>query len=164
MKKLIALTMLMVMALAVPAMAALKVLPEDLAGELELIACEHYAAEKNVSLDSVEVTEAWVRELFNIGREVYIVVLGDKESVYVDVAEKIVLSEEEMEALIAEDLANEPEEPVFRTMAIGIEPGEGDEATATDNPEEKSNAPYYIGGAVVAGLGLGALALRRTSR
>ena len=158
MKKLIALTMLMVIALAVPAMASLKVLPEQLSSELENIAKEHYAAEKNVSADSLTVSEAWVRELFNIEREIYIVVFGEKESVYVDVAEKVVLSEQDMEDLIAEDLANEPEEPVFRTMAIEVDAGDG-EVNATDT-NEKSNTGFYIGAALVAGAGIGSMILK----
>lgn len=162
MKKLIALTMLMVIALAVPAMAALKVLPEELSTELEQIAKEHYAAEKNVSADSLKVTEGWVRELFNIDREIYVVVIGEQESVYVDVAAKTVLSEEEMEALIAEDLANEPDEPIFRTMAIEVGSEDG-EVNATD-AEEKSNTVYYVGAALVAGLGVGTALLKSRSR
>ena len=161
MKKLIALTMLLVIALAVPAMAALKVLPEELSQELEQIAKEYYAAEKNVSADSLEVTEGWVRELFNIDREIYVVVF-DKESVYVDVMDKVVFSEEEMEALIAEDLANEPDEPIFRTMAIGIGAEDG-EVNATE-AEEKSNTVYYVGAALVAGLGAGTLLLKSRNK
>ena len=162
MKKLIALTMLMVIALAVPAMAALKVLPEELSSELENIAKEHYAAEKNVSVDSLTVSEAWVRELFNIEREIYIVVFGEKESVYVDVAEKVVLSEQDMEVLVAEDLANEPEEAVFRTMAIEVDAGDG-EVNATD-ASAKSNTGFYVGAAFVAGIGIGTMFLKARGR
>ena len=162
MKKLIALTMLMVIALAVPAMAALKVLPEELSRELEQIAKEYYAAENDVSADSLEVTEGWVRELFNIGREIYVVVIGEKDSVYVDVAEKTALSEEDMEALVAEDLANEPDEPIFRTMAIEVGAEDG-EVNATEN-EEKSNTAYYVGAALFAGLGAGTLLMKSRSK
>jgi hypothetical protein len=154
--------MLLVIALAVPAMAALKVLPEELSQELEQIAKEYYAAEKNVSADSLEVTEGWVRELFNIDREIYVVVIGEKDSVYVDVMDKTALSEEEMEALIAEDLANEPDEPIFRTMAIGIGAEDG-EVNATE-AEEKSNTVYYVGAALVAGLGAGTLLLKSRNK
>ena len=160
MKKLLALTLLLVVAFAVPAMAALKMLPEELALELEGIAKEYWAAEKNVSVDSLTVSEAWVRELFNIEKDVYIVGFGKEDFVYVDVAEKAVLTVEEIDALVAEDLANEPDEPVFRTMAIGIEAGDGD-VHATEAEEEKSsNTAYYVGGALVIGLGAGALLLR----
>ena len=161
MKKLLALTLVLVLALAMPAMAALKMLPEPLALELEEVAKDHLAAERKISADSITVSEAWVRELWNIEKEIYIVVLlvgDDKISVHVDVAEKAALSDDDFAALVAEDLANEPEEPVFRTMAIGIDTDDA-EVGATEAEEQTSKLPYIIG-AVAVGLGAGALVLK----
>ena len=161
MKKILALTLALVVALALPAMAALKMLPEPLALELEGIAKEHLAAARNVSVDTLTVSEAWVRELWNVEKDIYIVVFDiddTKVSVHVDVAEKAALSDEEFDALVAEDLANEPEEPVFRTMAIGID-GDG-EVNATATEKATSNTPYIIGGVALVGLGAGAFVLK----
>ncbi len=161
MKKVLTLTLVLIIALAVPAMAALKMLPEALALELEEVARDHLAAERNISVDSITVSEAWVRELWNIEKDIYIVVLlvGDEKiSIHIDVADKAALTDEEFEALVAEDLANEPEEPVFRTMAIGIDTDDA-EVGATDAKEQTSKLPYIIG-AVAVGLGAGALVLK----
>jgi hypothetical protein len=160
MRKFFALTIVLVLALTAPAMAALKVLPEELSLELEGIAKEYLAEKLDVSADSLTVSEAWVRELWNIEKEIYCVVIDvndEKMGVYVDVAEKTVLTEEDFEALVAEDTANEPEEPVFRTMSIEVD-AEG-EVVATDGAK-KSTMPYVVGAVVLAGLGAGAFMLK----
>ena len=158
MKKVIALTMIMVIALALPAMAALKVLSEELSAELELIAKEHYAAENKVPVESLKVTEGWVRELFSLKQEVYVVVFGEDKSVYVDVATKKVLSAKEMEDLIAQDLAKAPSEPIMRTMSLAVDTTEVEvEDTANTT---RSYTAYYVGAALLAGAGAGLVLLK----
>lgn len=159
-KKIFVLTLALLVALAVPTLAALKMLPEPLALELEGIAKEHLAQARNTSADKLSVSEAWVRELWNIEKEIYIVVFDineEKVSVYVDVAEKAVVSDADFEALVAEDLAKAPEEPVFRTMSLEVD-ADG-EVTATQTEKAASKVPFIVG-AVVVGLGAGAFLLK----
>ena len=101
-------------------------------------------------------------ELFNINVEVYnvpMVVGGVKTTEYLRVDTKAVLTEAELEALRAEDLAKAPEEPVFRTMSIGIEDTDA-EVTATATPD-KPNYTLYVAGLVgLVVLGAGATFLK----
>jgi hypothetical protein len=118
--------MLMVLLTAGQAFAALKVLPEDLQAELHQLAIEKVAQDLNISVDRIEVNESWVRELHNIGVELlHVNLLVDNNSsnykkifVVVDVATKEVYTEEKAEELIAEDMVNAPDEPVFRITTL----------------------------------------------
>lgn len=156
--KRIAILTLMLALLATPALAALKILEAPLAQELEGLAKQNAASRYNVSVDKVAIDDPWLLELFNIGTEVYIVpmvVNGVKTTEYVRVDTKTVLSEAEMEALRAEDEENAPEEPVFRTMAIGIENDDA-EVSATTAPQKANYTPYVAGVAGLVVLGAGA--------
>jgi hypothetical protein len=163
MKKIIALTLILLV-FAIPASAALRMLPESQVQELESIAKEHIAAERNISVDQVVISEAWVRDLWNIEKELYIIIAriqDEKEhiEVAVDIIEKNVYDREEMEALVAEDMANEPDEPIFRTQSIGAP--DADEGFAASAPKPNSNKMVYVvGAALVIGLGAGALILK----
>lgn len=156
--------MLMVLLTAGQAFAALKVLPEDLQGELHQLAIEKVAQDLNISADRIEVNESWVRELHNIGVELFHVnLLVDNNSsnykkifVVVDVATKEVYTEEEAEELIAEDMANAPDEPVFRTMALPTTEVTDDEQTtdgevritAIQDGQTKADGEVHITGGV----------------
>jgi hypothetical protein len=169
MKKIIVLTLILLV-LAIPASAALRMLPESQVQELESIAKEHIAAERNISVDRVIISEAWVRDLWNIEKEIYIIIAridGQKEhiEVAVDIVEKIVYNREEMEALVAEDLANEPDEPIFRTESIGAPDADDGFADITSGPESDSNKIVYIVGiAMIFGLGAGGFVLKSKLR
>lgn len=161
MKRIVIFTLMLAL-LATPALAALKVLEAPLAQELEGIAKQNAASRYNVSLDKVVIDDPWLLELFNIKVEVYnvpMVVNGVKTTEYVRVDTKAVLTEAEMEALRAEDEKKAPEEPVFRTMSIGIEDTDA-EVTATATPD-KPNYTLYVAGLVgLVVLGMGATFLK----
>lgn len=161
MKRIVIFTLMLVL-LATPALAALKILAAPLAQELEGLAKQHAATRYNVSIDKVVIEDPWLLELFNINVEVYnvpMVVGGVKTTEYLRVDTKAVLTEAELEALRAEDLAKAPEEPVFRTMSIGIEDTDA-EVTATATPD-KPNYTLYVAGLVgLVVLGAGATFLK----
>lgn len=150
MKKVIALTLLLIVALAVPALGALKVLEASLAAELEGLVRQQIAKERNIDVAKVLVTEAWVRELHNIKTDVYIVITtvgNEKSESYIRVSDKYLLSEKEFQALVADDEKAAPSEPVFRTTSLGAPEAGTDTAVITSAPEQtKSKLPYIAGG------------------
>jgi len=161
--KRIAILTLMLVLLATPTLAALKMLEAPLAKELEELAVKAAAARHNVSVEKVEIIDPWLLELFNIKTEVYVVPLvvnGEKVTEYVQVDNKKVLSQSEMEALRADDEKNAPEEPVFRTLAIDM--GEEDTEVTVTGTNKPSLLPYA---AVFVGLiALGGAAFAIKSR
>lgn len=150
MKKVIALTLLLVVALATPALGALKVLEASLASELEGLVRQQIARERNIEVSKVVVTEASVRELLNIKTDVYVVVTtvgNDKFESHVRVSDKYILSQKEFQGLLADNEKAAPAEPVFRTMSLGAPEAATDTAVITSAPEPaKSKLPYIAGG------------------
>ena len=122
MKKILVLTLVLMMMFSATAFGALKVLPQELEAELTGIAIEGIATEKGVDVSKIEVIEGWVQEFHNIGREIFnVVVIIDKEqkaSIAVDVETKELINEEGVKTLLEENAAKEPDEPVFRTMNL----------------------------------------------
>ncbi|KAF0195173.1 MAG: hypothetical protein FD169_1527 [Bacillota bacterium] len=156
MKRITILALLLVL-LATPAFAMLKVLEAPLAKELEGLAKQHAASRLNVSVDKVAVDDAWLLEFFNIKVEVYVVpmvVNGVKTTEYVRVDTKAVLTEADIEALRAEDNKNAPKEPIFRTMSIGIDKVEA------EAPKKPNYTPYVAGVVGLVVLGAGAIILK----
>ncbi|MEW6523084.1 MAG: hypothetical protein AB1445_05855 [Bacillota bacterium] len=162
MKHIIA-AVLLLMVLAAPAAAALKELPEPLAQELQLIAKEHVVARENISLDKITVSEAWVRELRAIGKDIYMVtVLGNdtKFMVTIEVSSRKVLNAEEFEALVKEDTEKTPADAVY-TLSLPAT-SDGDEVT-TMAPARDLRAAYVAGVALVL-LGLGTVHMKIRKR
>ncbi|MDP3488215.1 MAG: hypothetical protein Q8S19_09860 [Bacillota bacterium] len=161
MKRIAMLTLILVL-LATPAFAMLKVLEAPLAKELEGLAKQQAASRYNVSVDKVVIEDAWLLELFNIKVDIYVVpmvVNGTKTTEYVRVSNKAVLTEAQMEALRAEDEAKAPAEPVFRTMAIGIDNTDA-EVSATATPSKPNYTLYVVGLVGLVTLGAGATFLK----
>lgn len=147
------------------AAAVLKVLDPTLSEELREIAKVHLMQSENSSLEAIEISDGWVREFWNAGVDVYMVVAvvdgglaTERElQIPVRVDQKVVLSDAEFAALEEEDKALEPEEPVARILAV-----EGDEALAEDTSNEAGSTVYYLSAAALAAMLLSAvLYLRR---
>lgn len=158
MKKIAILTLMLIL-LATPALAMLKVLDAAVAQELEGIAKKNAAAEHKVELSKIAIQDPWLRELYNIKLEVYVVpmvVNGAEVTVYVQVDTKEVLSDAAMKALVAENLAKEPSEPVFRTMSLATDT----EAVEDTNQENLNYLPYVAGIVGLVTIGAGAVIFR----
>ena len=151
----VVLAMLMILALEAPAGAALKVLPEEQSRELEEIALECVAVSEGIDIKELRVSEAWVRELRGLGKDVYMMVIqhgAEEYYVAVAVGSKAFLRQEEVEALIEADSQQTPSDAVYTTGIIL------DEADAQEPPTTTDPHPVmvWIAGGVLF-LGLGAL-------
>ncbi|MDP3058573.1 MAG: hypothetical protein Q8N36_03860 [bacterium] len=153
MKKMLVLTMLLIIVLATPSLAALKILEPALALELETVARQHVATTKGVDLAKVTISDAWLQELFNTKNDVYVVnvkVNDVTEETYVQIANKKILTAKEYQELVDENIKKAPSEPQTRTMSATAE----EVAIITTKEVEKSKLPNYLGGmAVFAALG-----------
>ncbi|MBS3873846.1 MAG: hypothetical protein KGZ92_02730 [Firmicutes bacterium] len=161
MKRILLLTLVLVM-LALPASAMLRVLEPSVALELETIARNHIATERNIPLAQVVAVEPWLLDLRGLGTEIYVVplVIGeDKLTVNVRVSDKALLTEKEVEDLKAAEVATATKsDRMFTTMSV---------ATDTAQPEAAgvSTLQYaLIGGFAVLALGTGAIVLRKRLR
>lgn len=157
MKRLLALTLIMLVLTAVPAFAALKILPEDVQERLHNLALKEYPG--------YQVEESWVQEFVATGREVFRVVLAkdnEKVEAYIDVSAEAVLTEAEYEEIVAAEADAQEENPIFTTM--GAEDTGG---LITDGAEETANknvVPWLVGGLVVLALAGGAALYRKKSK
>lgn len=130
---------LVLMLMTGQAFAALKVLPEEIAAELQGIAKETIAVEFSVDVDDVKVQEAWVQELFNLEIDLYhvnaMVGTDNKAIVIIKVDTKEILTQEQYTELMEEDRTIAPDEPVFRTMALDAdETVSSEDETPQDTP------------------------------
>jgi len=163
MKKILVLTLVMLMVMATSAMAMLKVLEPALASELEGLVREQLAKERNVSLDRVVIEEGWVLELHSIKTDLYVVIAtvnGEKVETHVHVGDKRVLTKEETAALKAENEKAAPSEPVFRVMTAI----ETTDKQITESAPVAESRPWYLaagGAGILAVLGAGAFVLLR---
>ncbi|SES63341.1 hypothetical protein SAMN05660297_00009 [Natronincola peptidivorans] len=137
-KKIMLIT-LVLMLMTGQAFAALKVLPEEIAAELQGIAKETIAVEFSVDVDDVKVQEAWVQELFNLEIDLYhvnaMVGTDNKAIVIIKVDTKEILTQEQYTELMEEDRTIAPDEPVFRTMALDAdETVSSEDETPQDTP------------------------------
>lgn len=151
---------ILLLTMAGPAVAVLKVLEPELSEELREIAKAYLVQEENISGDAITIEDGWVREYRNVGVDVYMVAavvdkgLATERKVQlpVRVDQKVVLSDADLAALEEEDNALAPEEPVFRVtgdpVAEEVSPGAG-------------NTNYYIAAAVLAALILGTTLITR---
>ncbi len=155
MKRVLAVSLLLLLVLAAPAAAALKMLPDAQAQELEGLALEYLASETGIDVEELEVSEGWVRELRALELDIYMVVIlhdDDKFMVAVHVEEKLVLSDDELEALVAEDIEKTPEDAVY-TLNMPVDTTEeGTDEEAGDR--DLRTVAYWAAGAVIL-LGLG---------
>lgn len=109
---------------ASPAYAMLRVLEPELSDELKAVAAEHLANSKNISADSITINDAWLREFFNIKVDVYMIeavidqglATERKIQIPVRVDTKAMLTEADLALLAEEDNAQAPDEPVMRIM------------------------------------------------
>lgn len=127
MKKLIATTLiLLLIAISQPAFAMLKVLDPEVSSELRNIAIDHITANHGVDKDSVSIEDGWVRELFHIKVDIYMIEATlnkgnadeQKLQIPVRVDTKSVLSEADFALLVEEDAAQTPDEPIARVMSL----------------------------------------------
>jgi hypothetical protein len=119
----------MLVMLASPAYAMLKMLEPELSDELKAIAKDHAASSRNIDAASITVDEAWLREFFNVKVDVYMVeatidkglATEQKIQIPVRVDTKTALSEADFALLTEQDNALAPEEPVMRIMSATVE-------------------------------------------
>ncbi len=137
----------MLVMLASPAYAILRVLEPELSDELKAIAKEHTASSRNIDAAALTIDDAWLREFFNVKVDVYMIEATidknlsteQKIQIPVRVDTKTVLSEADFAMLAEEDNALAPEEPVMRIMSVGDEPVSSDNQNAL-TPEERKLA------------------------
>ncbi len=137
----------MLVMLASPAYAILRVLEPELSDELKAIAKEHTASSLNIDAATITIDDAWLREFFNVKVDVYMIEATidknlsteQKIQIPVRVDTKTVLSEADFAMLAEEDNALAPEEPVMRIMSVGDEPVSSDNQNAL-TPEERKLA------------------------
>jgi len=119
----------MLVLLASPAYAMLRVLEPELSDDLKAIAKEHIASSENIDAGAITIDDAWLREFFNVKVDVYMVeatidkglATEQKIQIPVRVDTKAVLSEADFALLTEEDNAQAPEEPVMRIMSATVE-------------------------------------------
>jgi len=119
----------MLVLLASPAYAMLRVLEPELSDDLKAIAKEHIASSENIDAGAITIDDAWLREFFNVKVDVYMVeatidkglATEQKIQIPVRVDTKTVLSEADFALLTEEDNAQAPEEPVMRIMSATAE-------------------------------------------
>jgi len=163
MKKILALTMVVLMVMATNAMAMLKILEPALATELEGLVREQIAAERKISIDRVTIEEGWVLELHSLKLDLYVVratVDGAKVETHVHVGDKRVLTQEAAAALIAENSKAASADPQVRITNFAATT---DKALAEVAPVNERN-PWHIaagGAGIIALLGVGAFAVLR---
>ena len=160
MKRVLAVSLLLVLVLAAPAAAALKMLPDAQVQELEGIALEYLASETGIDVDELEVSEGWVRELRALGLDIYMVVVlhdDDKFMVAIEVEEQLVLSDAELEALVADDIEKTPEDAVYTLGGVDTTEEEGTDEEAGDR--DLRTVAYWAAGAVIL-LGLGTVMVK----
>jgi len=166
MKRILVLTLVLVM-LALPASAMLRILEPSVALELETIARNSIATERNIPLAQVTAVDPWLLDLRGLAVEIYVVplVIGtEKVTVNVRVSDKALLTEKEVEALKADEAATATKsDRMATTMSItttGI-------VTDTAQPEAAGpSATIYAlaGGLVALALGTGVIVLRKRRR
>ena len=166
MKRILILTLVLVM-LALPASAMLRVLEPSVALELETIARNSIATQRNIPLAQVTAVDPWLLDLRGLAIEIFVVplVIGqEKVTVNVRVSDKAILTEEEVETLKAKEVAEVTKsDRMATTMSItttGI-------VTDTAVPEDAgvSTLTYALAGGLVAlALGTGVIVLRKRRR
>ena len=126
----------MLVLLASPAYAMLRVLEQEISDELKAVAKEHIASSENIGADAITIDDAWLREFFNLKADVYMVEATidkglsteRKIQIPVRVDTKAILSEADFALLVEEDNALAPDEPVMRIMTAT------DDAVTNDQP------------------------------
>ncbi|MBS3900118.1 MAG: hypothetical protein KGZ54_05845 [Dethiobacter sp.] len=158
--------------MATPTMAVLKVLDPAISEELRAIAVKHLAETHNTDAIAIAIEDGWLREFWNAKVEVYMVeavidrglASEQKVQVPVRVDQKTVLTADELKALEAEDNRLAPEDPQARILMTENAPtAEPVRATDTDLAADPSNTIYF-GIALVSAALIGALAILRMRR
>lgn len=144
MKRLLTLTLVILVLATAPAYAALKILPEDVQERLHNLALEAYP--------DYQVEESWVQEFPALGQEVFRVVLvkgAEKAEAYIDVSTETALTEAEFDEIVAAEAAAQEEEPIFTTLGA-----EDTGSVITDGAEaaDKNVVPWLVGGLVALAL------------
>lgn len=157
--------------MATPTMAVLKVLDPAISEELRAIAVKHLAETHNTDATAISIEEGWLREVWNAKVEVYMVeavidrglTSEQKVQVPVRVDQKTVLTADELKALEAEDNRLAPEDPQARIMMTESAPEEPAPAAGTDLSTAPSNT-LYISIALFSAALIGAFAIPRMRR
>jgi len=166
MKRILILTLVLVM-LALPASAMLRILDPDVALELETIARNSVAAERNIPLAGVTAVDPWLMDLRGLGIDIYVVPLvigAEKVTVYVRVSDKAILTTAEAEALKAEEVATATKYNRIAT-AMSLTAPEAITDTALPVAAGTSTLTYALyGGFAALALGAGFVVLRKKIR
>ena len=145
MKKIVALTLALMILAAAPAFAALRILPDDVQDRLHGLALDLYPGH--------EVSESWLQEFVATGPEVFVVILiknhDEKVTVYVDAIDEVILSGDEFDAIVEAEVEAQIENPIYTTLGIDTN---DDEAAVTPIRDPGNNAPWIAGGLVMLAL------------
>lgn len=150
MKKILILTLAVLVLAAAPAYAALKILPEEVQERLHNLAL--------AQLPGYQVEESWVQEFPATGREVFRIILikgTEKAEVFVDIAVETLLSEEGFAEIVAAEEGAQAVDPVFTTMNA-----EDTDLLISPAPiREERDPASWLGGGLVALTFIGGIAL-----
>ena len=168
----------MLVLLASPAHAMLRLLDQEISDELKAIAKEHIASSENIGADAITIDDAWLREFFNLKVDVYMIEATidqglsteRKIQIPVRVDTKAILSEADFALLVEEDSALAPDEPVMRIMtatdtAVTDEqpnsqtPEDAQDKLAAEATLEEDSAATQTGGNTVLLIGASVLAV-----
>ncbi len=158
--------------MAAPAMAILKVLDPEISEELRVIAVNHLAETHNIDATAITIEDGWLREFWNVKVEVYMVeaiidrglASEQKIQVPVRVDQKAVLTTDELKVLEEEDNKLAPTDPQARILMTESTPlEEAVPATDTDFAAAPNNTTYF-GIAIVSAALIGAMAVLRMRR
>lgn len=142
MKRLLALTLVFLVLTAAPAFAVLRILPDEVQERLHGLALEEYPG--------YQVEESWVQDFVATGREVFNISLvkdDEKVLVQVDVAAEVVLSAQEMEAIIEAETEAQTENPVF-TILQAPESAPATDLVLVGGEAETGKGLWIIGGVI----------------
>ncbi|MBS3950301.1 MAG: hypothetical protein KGZ53_06535 [Peptococcaceae bacterium] len=165
----------LLLVMAAPTLAILKVLDPEVSEELRAIAVSHLAEAHNTDAAAITIENGWLREFWNVKVEVYMVeavidqglASEQKIQVPVRVDQKAILTAEELKALEEEDNKLAPSDPQARILMAESEPVEEVPAPATDSAAAPVAAPdntVYYGIALVLAALMGTVAVLRMRR
>ena len=112
MKRLLALTLVILVLTAAPAFAVLRDLPGDVKERLHDLALEKYPG--------LQVTESWVQDFVALGRDVFNIKLekdGESVLVHVDIPREVILGEAEFQKIVQAEADAQAENPIFSIMS-----------------------------------------------
>lgn len=149
MKRLLALTLVILVLTAAPAFAVLRDLPGDVKERLHDLALEEYPG--------FQVTESWVQDFVALGRDVFNINLekdGESVLVHVDIPREVILGEADFQKIVQAEADAQAENPIFSILSAIDLSVEEDLVTPISKPKTNGGI-WATGGVAVLALSAG---------